>query len=225
MSNIQVRAQQLTPGRSPDSNWVALRASRDGSPIVVPWFQALVLEGRVFQAIGPEQLTITNTPMTLLALSTVDTAAAIFVDIADGTAVLPLEAYGNYQATGAAIAQAWLVLSDTLVTTAGTETSTSIRNLNRAAPVTSAGTAAHTASGEADHISGAEVFLYQHATSFDVDAAADSGNERFYWKAADNGYAAIGVDGSSYVLRLGPTTSGTGWASLTWAELPESAVL
>lgn len=224
MSNIQVRAQQLTPGRSPDSNWVALRASRDGSPIVVPWFQALVLEGRVFQALGPEQLTITNTPMTLLALSTADTAAALYVDVADGTAVLPLEAYGNFQATGAAISQVWVVLSDTLLGTGGTETSTSVRNLNRAAPVTSAGTAAHTASGEADHISGAEVFIYQRATSFDIDAAVGS-QEVDLWKAQDQGYAPVGVDGAAFLIRVGPTTSGTGWASLTWAELPESAVL
>ena len=167
MSDLRVMAQQLNVGRVVDSQWASLRGTRDGSPIVVPWLQALVLEGRVFQALGPERLTVAFTPMTLLRLvDQADTSAALYVDIPDGTACLPLKAWVSFRATGAAIVAADGTLSDSLIGTAGTETATTIRNYHRGSPVPSAGTAGHTATAEADHVTGAEIVLFQFDTSF-----------------------------------------------------------
>ena len=224
MSDLRVYSKQLSPQRATDDTWVALRGTRDGSPIVCPWFQALALEGRVFQAQGPEAVSIDVTGMTLLALASFgDDDATIYADIPDGTAVLPLEAFWNFVVTGGAIANAFGLLSDTLLGTGGTETACTIRAYHRGVPVSSVATAAHTATSETDHITGAEVQLFRYATQADLDAAVGY-NERNLWNAVTAGVAPIGVDGASFSVDMVQTTSGTGFAHIVWAELPEAAV-
>ena len=223
MSDLRVYSKQIGPSRATDDTWVALRGTRDGAAIVVPWFQALALEGRVFKVIGPEAVTRSVTGMTLLALASFgDDDASLYVDIPDGTAVLPLAVSWQVKATGAAIGHVMAHISDTLLGTGGTETACTIRAYHRGVPVSSVGTAAHTADSEVDHITGAEVELYRVGTDQDLDGVA---LEPFgFWNANDAGLAPIGVDGASFFVDIVWTTSGTGFASLTWAELPEAAV-
>ena len=92
---------------------------------------------------------------------------------------------------------------------------------HRGVPVSSVSTAAHTADTETDHITGAEVELLRYATNQDLDGVGvEPGGE---WNAVTS-IAPIGVDGVSISIDLAPTTSGTGFAAITWAELPEAAV-
>ena len=225
MSNLYVKAQQLSVPRATDGQFTALRATRDGAPIVLPWFQALVLEGRVFEIIGPEALTTTTSGMTLLALASFgDDDATLYADIPDGTCGIPLEVQLSVQVTGAAICHFWAFITDTLLGTGGTETACTIRNLNRATPVSSGATAAHTADTEVDHVTGAEVNLFRNVTTFDVDAAVGFDPNR-RWSAADSGIAPVVVDGGSIVANIVQATSGTGWGQVIWAEVTESAIV
>lgn len=223
MADLYVRAQQQNVGRGVDGTWLALRATRDGSPIVMPWVQALVLEGRVFSIIGPEAATRTTTGMTLLALASFgDDDETLYADIPDGTAAIPLNVEARVQVSGGAVAHAYAFVTATLLGTGGTETACVIRNLRIDAPVTSGATAAHTADSEVDHVTGTEVFLFRFVTTFDLDAAIgiDPG---YTWSYGTNGYAPVALDASALCVSVVQTTSGTGWASLQWAELPESA--
>ena len=223
MSDFYVKAQQQSVARATDGQWTALRATRDGAPIVLPWFQALVFEGRCFNITGPEFVTVEYTGMTLLALASFgDDDATIYADIPDGTAGIPLAISHHFKATGAAISHVLAFVSDTLLGSGGTETACTIRNLRRDSPVASAATAAHTATSETDHVTGAEVVLYTWHTDADIDATADFGSN-FYWNAATNTVVPVVLDGGSISLNMAPTTSGTGFANMTWAELPESA--
>ena len=96
MTDLRVYAKQTDVGRQRDDTWVNLRASRDGSPIVLPWYQALVLEGRAYQ--------IGNDPGTELTVMTTyaDTSKTLYVDIPDGTAAIPLKVQYSFAASGAA---------------------------------------------------------------------------------------------------------------------------
>ena len=223
MSDLYVKAQQQNVGRAVDGGWTPLRATRDGAPIVLPWFQALVFEGRCFNITGPEFITVEYTGMTLLALASFgDDDATLYADIPDGTAGIPLAVSHHFKATGAAISHVLAFVSDTLLGTGGSETACTIRNLRRDAPIASAATAAHTATSEVDHVTGGEVILYTWHTDLDVDAQ-DTNGANFYWNAATNTVTPVVLDGGSINLNMAPTTSGTGFANLTWAELPESA--
>lgn len=217
MSNIYGFAQQQNVSRSADGGAVGLRATRDGSLISVPWVMALVLEGRVFSADGGKAdglLTI----MTTYA----DTSKTIFVDVPDGTAMIPLMADFTFGATGAAIDYAKLFVSPTLNGVAGTETVITPINWRLDSPVATAATAAHTASSETDNVTGVEVTMLNFYCNQDLDATAIGPN--FHWSIGQDGFAPVGVDGASFNLALLCTTSGTGCGSLAWAELPESAI-
>lgn len=222
MSDIFGIAQQQSLSRVTDGNRAAVRLTRDGSVINLPWFQALVLEGRVFQAAGPDGFTA-FTPLTLLALASFgDDDKTLFVDIPDGTAAIPLSCDVNFQATGAAIVHAVGFTADALNGTGGTETAITQKNLRRDSPVASAATCAHTADTEADVVTGVEVQLFQYRTAQDLDGVALAPGYR--WDAFRSGFSPVVLDAGSININMAPTTSGTGWAVSVWAELPESAI-
>ena len=225
MADLYVRAQQQSVGRGVDGTWLALRATRDGSPIVMPWLQALVLEGRCFSAPAPQPSTINITGLTVLAGASLgDDDKLLYVDIPDGTAFLPLEVRVSSLVTGAAIAQYLVFVSPTLNGTGGSETAITPINLRLDSPVSTAATAAHTADTEVDVLTGVEVWLLHDVTSFDIDAAVGFENNRV-WNVQNAPVAPVGVDGSSLDVQLYQVTSGTAFAQATWAELPESAFL
>lgn len=61
MSDIYGRVQQQNVNRASDGTAGAIRVTRDGSLLAVPWLQALCLEGRVFGAsFGSASLTYTT---------------------------------------------------------------------------------------------------------------------------------------------------------------------
>ena len=219
MSALRVYAQEQSVGRSAEGAWVALRATRDGSPIVVPWYQALGLEGRVFQAASAVGADATLTLVTVAALA--DTVATIAADIPDGTACIPFEADFTFRATGAAIDIYQLFMAQAVNGVAGTETAITPRNLRGDNNIATAATAMHTASGEADNVDGTEIVLQLFSTSQDLDATGID-PER-HWSVVKAGFAPVLWDACSFNLIAAATTSGTGQGFLTWCELPESA--
>ena len=219
MPDFYAKAQQQNVTRNADGNQVQVRALRDGALIVVPWYQALVMEGRVFQAIGPSPLDATG--LTLVALASyADTVSSIFADIPDGTAFLPLEIHGSFLATGGAVSHQIGFISDTLNGTGGTETAVTPLNLRRDSPVSSGATAAHTASGETDKVTGAEVILFHRSAGIDIDSV--SVEPSVSWSAVRAGVTPIGLDAGSINFTMTVTTSSTGFVQIAWAELSES---
>ena len=221
MSDLYVKAQQQNVSRATDGQWTALRGLRDGSVITVPWFQALVLEGRVFSAMAP--LVIHGTALTIMA-TYADTSKTLYADIPDGTAALCLQGQLEFQATGGAVVNAYLFTSGTLNGTGGSETAVTPVNLRLDAPIATAATVAHTGTSEADNVSAAAgiVLLASFSTSQDFDATSIEPNVLRY-EAARVGVTPVLVDAASINVVGFTTTSGTGRAFLTWAELPESA--
>lgn len=49
MTDLRVYTNQQSVARARDDSWVALRATRDGAPVMQPWLTALSVEGKVFQ--------------------------------------------------------------------------------------------------------------------------------------------------------------------------------
>ena len=230
----RIQARQLNVGRVTDGQFTALRATRDCSPIVLPWLQALVLEGRVYQAFGGGSQVTTTTTGTAVAGAATDADGDLFVDLPAGLAMLPLEVYFSTQVTSPTITanvaiKWWAFMSDTLNGTGGTETLAFIRPLNRATPVPSGATAAHTSSGQTDHVTGAEVHLFKDVTEFDMDGSVGLGmdNNR-HWTVRHSTVAPVGVDGVSLNLALltadvDDTT--TVWTQATWAELSQNMIV
>lgn len=222
MSGVYVKTGLITPNRrTKDDGWVELRATRDGAPIVMPWYQALCMEGCVFHA---NANTAMFTGLTLLAhASYADTAKSIFVDVPDGKAALPLEIYFCFLATGAAIVHYASYVSPTLNGVGGTETAITISNMNLQAPQTSSATAAHTADSETDTFAagaGGEVMLSRFSTSQDLDGVGL--DPRVIWRAQESAIAPLLLDGASINVNGSPTTSGTGFGWVNWMEVAES---
>ena len=220
MADIYGRAQQQNISRATDGSQVLLRATRDGAGISLPWYQALVMEGRVFQAYGPQPIDVTGVTLVALA-SYADTVATLFIDVPDGTAFLPLEVQLSHLASGGAVTHQLAFVSDTLNGTAGTETAVTVLNLRRDSPVASGATAAHTASGETDKVTSTEIMLFHRSFNLDMDSV--SYEPSYHWSAQRVGITPIGLDAGSINVVLTTTTSGTGFAQASWVELPESA--
>ena len=84
----QVLANQANVARTSDKQWTQLRATRDGSPIVFPWLQALVLEGFVWQvSVGSGTTPVGDGTTWAIA------RPMLSVGTPAGTAVMPLSVY------------------------------------------------------------------------------------------------------------------------------------
>lgn len=221
MSSLNGIAGLITPSRaSADGGSKQLRLTRDGAPITLPWYQALCMEGVVFQAEAHGATIFTG--LTLLAhASYADTAKGIYVDIPDGLAAIPLEVFFNFLATGAAIVHYAAYCSATLNGVGGTETLITCVNMNLANTTDASGcTAAHTADSETDTVTGAEIFLDRHSTNQDLDGVGIIPKTR--WMAAESAIAPLLRDGASINVNASPTTSGTGFGHINFAVMSES---
>lgn len=217
MTDLRVYAKQTDVGRQRDDTWADLRASRDGSPIVCPWYQAIVLEGRAFQA--------GNDPGTELTLMTTyaDTSKTLFVDIPDGTAAIPLKVTASFVAAGAALMELYAFVSLTLNGVGGTETLLTPTNLRSDSPLTSGAVAAHTVDSAVDTVTGTEIFLSsQGPLTLDADAIEIS-PVLIDWSVGRHVVTPVVLDAGSLNVVIFAPTSGTGRADIMWGEFPETA--
>ena len=115
MSDIRVYAKGVSPPRATDDSWVALRAFRDGAPIVVPWLVALAVEGKIYQV----RLGTITTPLTGDVAIT-DTAAESAAEAATGYVILPLHLNVTIEALGGTLPAVEFKSVGALITTLGT---------------------------------------------------------------------------------------------------------
>jgi len=217
--DIRVLAQQTSPTRSSEGTLVALRALRDGAMIVVPWYQALVLEGRCFQVSVPSTFDVTgNTPDTTYD----DAARQVAADIPDGTVGIPLFLEGTVFASGAVTNIAGII-GTALNGTGGTETLVISRNMGVDNPLPAAAEAMHTISSATDFIDATERVLFHYSTARDVDAIGTDPQRK--WTLAEAGVAPVAIDAASINLVHATGATATAFSILAWAELPESAIV
>lgn len=115
MSDERVYAKAQSVSRATDDTWVALRSSRDGAPIVLPWYVALAIEGKCYQV----QLGTITAPLTGDVLIT-DTKAESAAEAATGYVLLPYKLNAEIEALGGTLPQVCLKSVGALITTLGT---------------------------------------------------------------------------------------------------------
>ena len=217
MTDLRVYAKQNTPTRFEDDSWVQLRGLRDGSPIALPWYQALVLEGRAY-AVSSSLVSVE-----VVTAVYADTSKTLFVDIPDGTAAIPLKVEGSFAVVDGTLNEAYAFVSLTLNGGAGTNTPiTTIPNMRVDNPLTSGATVAHTASSEVDTVDGTEIFLTSHAP-VTLDLGGLNLNQKLLdWSIGLHDHAPVLMDAASINVVLHDPNIGTGRADCAWAEFSES---
>lgn len=115
MSDIRVYAKSVAAPRATDDTWVALRSTRDGAPIVLPWHAALAIEGKVYQV----RLGTITTPLTG-DVDITDAAAEAAAEAASGYVILPLAVQVTVEALGGTLPVAAFKSAGALITTLGT---------------------------------------------------------------------------------------------------------
>jgi hypothetical protein len=217
MSDARVKIQQQNVSRASDGDWTNLRALRDGALIAVPWYQALVLEGRCFSAAAPGEYDITG--VTVMG-TYADGSKTLAVDIPDATAAFPLLIETNFNLNAATVSHMSAMVTTALNGTGGTETEVSELNLRVDNPVSSGATAMHTVSSATDNVDATERVLFHWSSAQDLDTIDLDPYIR--WSVAKCGIAPIVIDAGSIVTVMFNAT-GTGFSLIHWAEIAESA--
>jgi hypothetical protein len=194
---------------------VPLRTQRDGAAVSQDWIHALSAEGRVYVA---------NMGTADTAISWANTAydadqPDLVVDVPDGVIAIPLYFAVNVVASGAAIFRASLNISPvrTLQATACAYTAITPVNARISNPRTCASTAAHSITVNGADPSAGALWLTQQGNQGDIDAIVLS--SLFTWSVRDCAFLPMIEDGGSINAYIFNGTSGTGFATIAWAEV------
>lgn len=217
--DITVFAKQSAADVAANGSWRALRATRDGAPIVLPWHQALVMQGVVFSA-GAGSVT---TPIAGHATIDADQPelAAYF---ATGVAVIPLSGRMTQETGATTLAQGGMMLAHSNINVgAGTSTAVTPVPQNQLYSVATRGAAAaaYTGNGTDPLTAGNFTELARVSSVIDADAAT-SGiiPPTLKWTCMDDVVPILGLAAS--FLAYGEAAGNTLFATLVWAELDES---
>lgn len=222
MSDIQVTALTYNVGRVSNGARVGARGLTDGSLVAAPWYQALVFEGRCF---GIHAGSVTTPIAGHAAIDADQPEAAVW--FADGTAAIPLYISMTQETGATTLAQGGMMCAvSNIAVGAGTSTAATPFNLNMfSTGYTTGATAAVAYTGNATDPLTAGNFLELTRVSSVIDAdAATSGiiPPVLRWSATD-GIAPVIQDIGS-ILAYGEAAANTLFATIMWAELPETAL-
>ena len=222
--NMSVNANQLSIGRGSEDSWIALRGLRDGAAVVVPWYQALVMEGRVF---GIHAGSVTTPIAGHAAIDADQPEAAVW--FADGTAAIPLSIRATMETGATTLAQGGMMCAvSNIAVGAGTSTPATPFNFNMSSGhgITTGATAAtaYTGNGTDPLTAGNNLELARVSAVIDADAAT-SGivPPTLFWSASTGAVAPVIQDIGS-ILLYGEAAANTLFGSIVWAELPEAAL-
>ena len=197
--------------------------TRDGAGIVIPWFQALVMEGRVF---GIHAGSVTTPIAGHAAIDADQPEAAVW--FADGTAGIPLSIRAAMETGATTLATGGMMGAvSNIAVGAGTSTAATPFNLNLTSTgYTTGATAAtaYTANGTDPLTAGNFLELARCSAVIDADAAT-SGiiPPTLEWSVAREGIAPIIQDIGS-ILLYGEAAANTLFGTIIWAEIPETAL-
>jgi hypothetical protein len=176
---------------------------------------AMALEGRVFAGNGGSG----TSPITFAGAYSA-TAHDFGIDVPDGTVIFPVTVEAVIQTSGASLFEVIMMASRTL--TAATGTAVNAIPLRTDAPFASNCTLISASSSSTTAVTTGSYEFYRSGYPTDPDVAGNP-NPRYSFSALKEGIApVITGDGSMNVHVSG--TSGTGFVTAIWVELPESAV-
>lgn len=222
---LQVFADQQNVTRSSDGTWQALRATRDGAPIVLPWKMSLVLEGLAFHiTVGDFSTPVAGGGATAV-ISLV--RPRFTVAIPTGQVLLPLRVSAQAQlpllATDQDESEILIAADRTQAITDGSATLETVFNMRTDSPRTSGTTARSLYTGDAT----SAVLGLELARAISVgDVQGVPANAM--WNMLDLVYEPAEppfiVGPATLCGFWGGTVATTGFAQAVWAELPFSAI-
>jgi hypothetical protein len=214
-----VFAQQSSVERDSDGALKGLRGTRDGSAIFANWVQSLILEGRGFGA-GIGLLSAAEALPNAQVITTL--RPTLWIDVPDGTAIVPFFAAFQVEDTGGdAALEATLGLHGT-APGAGTSDSADYGPvaLRSDAPIASNCSAYQEATGDVSSDPNVEVWRVWKSED-NAAAPATSAGDSFEWRPK-RFPVVVGAGGISLTIGgdLIPIVS----AQIQWVEIPESAI-
>ena len=144
------------------------------------------------------------------------------VDIPDGTVGIPLYFEVSPEASGAAGFECHLMISPVIVGAGASTAITPVSSFLDATPHTVAATARRTYTGNGTAPTTGAAWLMNVSVNQDIDATGIP--PRFVWNYRNETLHYI-VNGGSINAYMYNATSGTGFARITWAEVPENWVV
>lgn len=216
--------QQQNVNRGADGSFAGLRMTRDGSPIVIPWMQALVLEGRVFAAnFG----TITTPIAGHTAVDADQPEGAVRVP--DGTIGIPLYLTGTVETGSTTLGVGGVMFAVSNIDVGnGTSTAVTPVNMRLDAPIAVASTvrSAYTGNGTDPLTAGNFIELDRQGFILDSDAATSGFVvPRLVWTVGDSPFPVVADAGSILFYAEHANNAPSVYGAAIWAELSESAVL
>lgn len=223
MPFMQGIAQQLNVGRGSDGTNPTVRTLRDGSLITVPWYQALVFEGRCF---GVHAGSVT-TPIAGHATIDADQPELGVYFAATGTSVLPLYV-SMAQETGAnTLAQGGMMAAISNISVgAGTSTAATPFNLKSVSTgytTAAAAGVAYTGNGTDPLTAGNFLELARVSSIIDADAATSGITPPTLRWGVQDAFAVPLLEDICSILLYGEAAANTVFGTAMWAELPSTA--
>ena len=221
-----VKVQQQDVARVEDGQWAALRATRDGAPIVVPWVMALVLEGVCF-----------NLTVGAFATSIVGGGAGTIIDldqpeftiaIPANSVLLPLRVSIQiemiFMDADNEVTDILVAADRTQAIIDGTATPETVLNMrtDRSTPSVVTARSAYTGNSTAP-VLGLELARTQITGNQSVAAA-----HQFYYSTGllyEPAAPPVLVGPATLLGYFGGSTTVEGYAQAVWAELPVGAII
>lgn len=221
MSDLRVVAQQQNVTRTSDGNWIAARGLRDGALVYVPWYQALVFEGRAF---GIHAGSVTTPIAGHASIDADQPEAAVW--FADGVAALPVYISATMETGATTLAQGGMMCAiSNIAIGAGTSTAATPFNLFMGGTgYTSGATAgvAYTGNGTDPLTAGNFLELKRVSAVIDADAATSGIVPPVLEWSVSKGLMAPVVQDIGSILLYGEAAANTLFGQILWVELPES---
>lgn len=222
MADSRVFAKQNSVNVSSEGLYVAARATRDGIQFTASWQQALVLEGRVhtFMVGALETGIVGGGNGTVIDADQPE----FVVSVPSGTSLIPLEiviAFGTDLNAAAEVAQA-LVIADTAAAYDGTGTKTDETpvNLLSGGGVTTVATAVSACTVNMTAPTESHLIAAQ-AWGFSILSTTGGSATDYTLKYVAEGLPHVLKGPAAFYGYWGATGAATGWAKITWAEVPD----
>lgn len=223
MSDIRALAQQQNVSRSADANWVAHRATRDGSVFTANWFQAFALEGRVFSASAGSLAT----PVSAANAAVTSLRPMAVLRVPAATTIIPISVRVVPRAIAGTVNDFIIAYCQNDV---GSATSTAMTagpvSFRTDAPLPSAVVARQLYTADCTAPTNPIELVHRadpYAQSADA-AGVSLGIEVAFPDTPETALPVL-VGPASLLVYVGATTTGpTFYASFVWAEVPSSAV-
>ncbi len=224
MPTVYGQVAQVAPMRAPNEGTnVAVRQLRDGTQVVVPWQQALVMEGRVFGI----HIGTVSTPIAGHAAIDADQPDGSVYFAATGTSALPLYITGTQETGATTLATGGMMCAISNINVAiGTSTAVTPFNLKMTSvgiSTAAAAAQAYTGNGTDPLTAGNYLELQRVTTQIDSDAATTGFMaNRLEWNSIGGMMAPI-VEDIGSILFYDEAAANTFFATMIWAELPSTA--